>query len=895
MRKMKYFFLCLLVLLVFKLHAQTAISGQVINAKTFAPVENVNVQVLIEKYYESSDDFGMPMVHSIKLPLKKTYTNTKGQFLLDTLSEGSVLIIFFHEDFEDFQQTLTLKTGMPSDFMVLLTPIEKAPTPKLFSIVGTVHDAETMAKIENAHVIIESYPDVLLTTPQKTLTNNHGDFNFHNIETSYVILTVEHDDFTSFSDILDLSTGMAQDIMILLKRNKIINLPTVVITEQKIERTPYISNTTLAYELENKGISDVGDVLRSIPNVGGIRRGGANIDPVVRGFKYSQLNVIINGAQGVEGGCPNRMDPATSRVEVEDIERIEVYKGPYALRFGTGLGGTINLVAKRPYVTNKPSISLKGIRGYESNWNGHKEHLSVQGVNENAFFLLSGSRWNYGNYQNGNGDFIKSAFNKHNYGGVIGGNYKDKYEFIFSLRQSFHKVLFPALPMDEVYDNSLLTFTEYKYTPNGKLLKSVSLKGYQSDIHHVMDNKNRPFSDTVATVSDVKALTTGIKTEAELNLFKGTLLAGLDYETRKKHGKRTKNMIMQPTAPVKEEWLWKYAVIDNFGSFIEYQKVFKNYELIIASRFDHNTATSLPIALENNMGNTILDIEDTDSRHNNFSFSAGLTRHFKNNFSLSLAAGRVKRSPDMLERFIILLPVGFDPYDYMGNPQLEPEINNQVDLTLRHHNEIIGGFEVNIFYALVENFIYGRLLPPSVQMPFTIGVLGVKEFYNADLVSLKGFEFAYKTPEVYSLQLHATAAYTNASIEKVNKYIRQNNQVTGDTLLLNDPLNEIPPLEGNIRISYNLFNKRFVPFAGLRLVAAQNKVSEAMYEATTPGFALINAGFSYKHNDFVQLNSGVNNILNLNYYEHLNRRMIGSAGKLYEPGRIFYINLIFNL
>jgi iron complex outermembrane receptor protein len=53
------------------------------------------------------------------------------------------------------------------------------------------------------------------------------------------------------------------------------------------------------------------------------------IDPVVRGFKYSQLNVQLNGGLRIEGGCPNRMDPATAHVDMNDLENITILKGPF--------------------------------------------------------------------------------------------------------------------------------------------------------------------------------------------------------------------------------------------------------------------------------------------------------------------------------------------------------------------------------------------------------------------------------------------------------------------------------------------------------------------------------------------------------------------------------------
>ena len=52
-------------------------------------------------------------------------------------------------------------------------------------------------------------------------------------------------------------------------------------------------------------------------------------------------------------------------------------------------------------------------------------------------------------------------------------------------------------------------------------------------------------------------------------------------------------------------------------------------------------------------------------------------------FSLSLSAGRGTRFPDMVERYIVALPVGYDNFEYIGNPQLEPETNNEIDLNLK--------------------------------------------------------------------------------------------------------------------------------------------------------------------------------------------------------------------
>jgi len=891
----KNILLLLIVPLFFSAFSQeynAEIKGSILNIRTFEPVNLVKIEAYVEEEFQYLDELNMPKHDIARRPIKTAFSNEIGGFLLDSLPKTKIAIYYTFEGFEVLRQEIDLALNPQADFMVLLKPLPREET-DVFSLKGQLFDMQTLTPVSEASVEV-FYPEQGAIGSAGTMnTAEDGGFAFQQLRHPLIVFTVKHPSYVTFVDTMNLNTALNNDIMVLLKKNDIQTLQLVTISENRIERTPYVSNITLSSELESMAISDVGEYLRSLPNVGGIRRGGANIDPVIRGFKFSQLNILINGAQGVEGGCPNRMDPATSRVEAEDLESLEVFKGPYALRYGAALGGTINLITKRPDVSETPEINVRAVRGYESNWNGHKEHISVQGANEHAFFLVSGSRWNYGNYKDGNGQFYKSAMNKHNYGALIGGSYM-QHSFMFSARQSSHKVLFPALPMDETDDNSLLLFTEYSYMPEGDIFKSLSLKGYQANIHHIMDNKYRPFSDTVATVSDVIALTSGAKAEGVFSLFNGQLISGLEYQNRQKSGQRTKNMIMQPMLPVKVEDLWKDAVINNYGAYLEYTKAVKNFDFILAARYDYNTAYSDTIMLKNNMGNTILNIENTESQHHNISFSGGMTYHFNSKNALSLSLGRVSRSPDMLERFIILLPVGFDPYDYLGNPNLEPEVNNQLDLTFRNNNRW-GGIELNAFYAIVENFIYGRLLPETVQKPFTIGVLGVKQFYNADDVHIKGFEAAYKTPEEHKLHFQFSAAYAHAHITTVTKYIRANNQIVDEEVLTNDPLNEIPPFEGNLRISYDFFSKRLTPFAGLRLVAAQNNVSEAMYESKTPAFSLINAGFAYKHHKYLNLYAGVNNILNKAYYEHLNRRIVGSTTNIFEPGRVFYVNLIFNL
>ena len=68
---------------------------------------------------------------------------------------------------------------------------------------------------------------------------------------------------------------------------------------------------------------DIGDLFRDIPGFGLSRKGGFAVDPTFRGFKYEQLNVIYDGGAQTTYACPGRMDPATTHINPQEVEKIE--------------------------------------------------------------------------------------------------------------------------------------------------------------------------------------------------------------------------------------------------------------------------------------------------------------------------------------------------------------------------------------------------------------------------------------------------------------------------------------------------------------------------------------------------------------------------------------------
>lgn len=113
---------------------------------------------------------------------------------------------------------------------------------------------------------------------------------------------------------------------------------------------------------------NVADLFTDLNGFSLIKRGNYAIDPSFRATQYEQLNVQFDGGTKAMYACPNRMDSITTHVIPEEIEKIEIIKGPYTVRYGATFGGIVNMVTQIPGADDF-GISGSAQAGYESNGN----------------------------------------------------------------------------------------------------------------------------------------------------------------------------------------------------------------------------------------------------------------------------------------------------------------------------------------------------------------------------------------------------------------------------------------------------------------------------------------------------------------------------------------------
>lgn len=101
----------------------------------------------------------------------------------------------------------------------------------------------------------------------------------------------------------------------------------------------------------------------------------------------------------------------------------------------------------------------------------------------------------------------------------------------------------------------------------------------------------------------------------------------------------------------------------------------------------------------------------------------------------------------------------------------------------------------------------------------------------------------------------------------------------------NEPLPEIQPLEMKLGLRYE--HKLWWVDLRSRWVDEQERVSTAFDESKTPGFVVADLRTGWEPIKGLSLGMAIQNILNRQYREHLNRayRNAPESGLIFEPGR----------
>lgn len=162
--------------------------------------------------------------------------------------------------------------------------------------------------------------------------------------------------------------------------------------EESLQTTPVAVSAFTGADLEVRNAIDVVDVARASPNVhleSGSAFSGASTTPTVfiRGLGQSDFLITSDPAVGVYLDGVYVARTIGSLVDLVDLERVEVLRGPQGTLFGRNtIGGAINLISRRPHEGREGSAALTV---GEDDW--YEGKLAVNApINERLFTRLSG-------------------------------------------------------------------------------------------------------------------------------------------------------------------------------------------------------------------------------------------------------------------------------------------------------------------------------------------------------------------------------------------------------------------------------------------------------------------------------------------------------------------------
>jgi len=634
---------------------------------------------------------------------------------------------------------------------------------------------------------------------------------------------------------------------------------------------------------------DSGDALRDLIGVSGSRMGGHGVDPTVRGLSQTRINVLLDGAY-VHGGCPNRMDPPTSYASTGNYEEIIVLKGTRTLEYGGGgPGGTILFERRTERFDGDEKVRGRVDAGYRGNGGTWDVGADVAGGADKGFLRFIGSYTDAGNYDDGNGDEVRSSYEQSSGTLILGYTPSDmtRAELSFE-RQETRDLLFPGAGMDSPYADNDTFRLKIESEEVGGAFTRVKFDAYRSEVEHEMDNYTlRPFTAMAKMRAPSTSDTTGGRLVANLTSGYGQWKIGVDKQDNARDAVR-----INDSAGTLNSVLWPGVDIDQTGVFAELTHHLDARNRITGGlRYDHVTSDASKADVNPPPPNPMMPMMNPRSPNELYALyyngaqadketnnNVGGLLHFEHdletvNGTVFAGVSRSVRTPDASERFLASNGSMTVPA-WVGNPEIDPEKHHQVELGISLRG-VRWDAQGSIYYNDVDDFILRdrevAMMGPNPSIYRNIDAT----LYGGEV--MVGYRWSENWRSDFGL------GYVRARNDTDDRHIAQT-----------------PPLEGVVSLDYSSGNWD----AGARVRAADKQTrvdttsstgveGEGLDVQETPGWGVLDLYGRYALNDNVSIDVGVDNVFDKNYPQHLNRANAFDPTQVQvnEPGRSAWLKV----
>lgn len=584
--------------------------------------------------------------------------------------------------------------------------------------------------------------------------------------------------------------------------------------------------------------------LQSIVGFNQIKNGGANGDVTFRGMFGSRIKILTDGTENL-GACPGRMDNPASYVSPESYDKITVVKGPQTVQYAhTGSAATVIFEREPEQLT-----SAKPYRGQASVMLGSygrlDQNIEAAVGDEKKYARLNANRSIAGSYQDGAGDTVPSDWEKWNADLALGWTPNEDTWIELKGGKSDGEAVYAGRPMDgsKFARESLGLHLQKKNV--SEVIKKVEAQVDYSYNDHVMDNYSlRKFNSadgmSMPMASNVARRTLNARVAMTQDWGELQLISGIDSQ-KNEHTKRSGTLM----SPYQNKARVGDMDFESYGAFGELSYAFNDqHKLVTGARVDQAKIDNLATNTERKetLPSGFIRMENQHPEHNAKSY---------------IGLGYVERVPDYWELFSTA-----HGNTGMSKPtfnDLDTEKTLQLDMGYQQEH---GAFSLwtSAYTGLINDFI-------------------LLSYHNHSTGHGHGSSFSAGAKNVDAIIAGAEAGMGYQFTDAIQADI-STMYAWGEITDNNDPLPQIAPLEGR-------FNLRYVQdkySLGLlwRAVAKQdrinlNKGNIVGYDTgESKGFSTLALNATYKVMNDVDLAVGVDNVLNKNYTEHLNK--LGSSG-----------------
>lgn len=625
---------------------------------------------------------------------------------------------------------------------------------------------------------------------------------------------------------------------------------------------------------------DGAEALRGLAGVELGRMGGHGVDPRVRGLGETSVEVLLEGAP-VHGGCPNRMDPATSFAPTAAFDRVEVSRGVDGLADGAPPGGAVRYERAAPAAGGWSGAAELAYGSFHDGPSG-AARLELGGGRVSG--RLEMSRHAQVSYEDGDGRAVRSAFDSRAAAGALAWRPDGRTLLQVGVDLAgTDDALFAGAGMDAPQDDAAVLRVRLERYAADKDGVSLSVRASFAAVEHLMDNYSlRPLTAPMALRAPSAADTGSVRLRAEAPAAGWGLVLGLELDRVERSATRWAGPSPDQVTRLQSR-LWPEVTTDRAGVWAEATRpVGAGLRLRLGVRLDRlaSEAAAAGRATLGGAGPSPLELwrrtyGGVDDAWDD-TLAGGLARLEWRRGAADghLGLSRTVRPPDATERYLAA-DASQSAMRWLGNPDLAVPVHHQLEAGWRRAEGAVT-VSVSGFFDHATDFV---VRDRARGQPDVVAADGSSVYRNvearrwggevaASLALGDGFEVSGAVGEVW------------AANRTDDRWLPQ-----------------VPPLSGRVGVA--LVRDRWSASATARFADRQERVDDdpsagsGLDAGPTPGWTVLDLAAGVDVAGGVRLEAGVDNLLGRSYATHLNRASLFDPVpvRVHEPGRTAWVRL----